>query len=213
MIRLLKFLIGLLILVLIFAMLYLSGVLYDTGKKLSIEPYFFQTSLLSNHRVDSPKPLAEISEKTLRDWLIKKYVSEYFSVIPNVTEMTKRSQRNSIIYYMSNNTVFEKWKNNQAMANIQLAESGVLRTVDVWNEISKWGEFWRVDYELTTWARPNNEQSPVKEHGTLFLKFDFTPGDIKKPIETTKKYLDNGNDPAPIFLFKVIEVELSENIK
>jgi len=209
--RLFGFLIGLVIMLGVFASLYLSAAIYDTADKVVIEPSFFRAGLLSTEQVGTIKTLSDVQTKKLRDWLIQKFVYEYFYIEPDENNIVARTTANSLyspLSYMSTNAVFEKWKYGEAVSIRDAAIKGVRRTVSVFDEIVKRddSDYLQVDYETKTWYKPNDmTEVPTVDRGTIYLKVEYK-GKVREPIESVQKALLNGIDPAVVFEFYVEDV-------
>ncbi|MDR1360904.1 MAG: hypothetical protein LBJ18_01170 [Rickettsiales bacterium] len=211
--RLIAFFAGLLILGLAFAALYFSGAIYDAGDQSRINAYIFQPADFSTDRVDSPKPIEQLSESALRDRLIAKFIYEYFYVIPVAENIAERTKNYTVMQAMSMPDVFSKWKRGEAQAIEKLSEQKMLRRVSVAPEILQApdSDYWQVYYELQTFENPNLiDAAPVITPGVAYMKINFKPG-IKEseidgaPFDATR-YLERGGDPAAIFKFKVVEI-------
>ena len=201
------FLIGLLTMVCVFALVCLTAIIYDAGGKVSVRPYFLR---MGRSVVDMPRSAAEIGNRRVRDWLIQKYVKEMFYVIPDVENVHARMQPNNpnnMMFLMSDQNVFKRWTQDVAPELQEMAANGVRRTVKVYDEIIKpeASNYFRVDYELKTWYKPNDmTEIPTIEHGTIYLELaddniEFRGGNIQR-------WLSSGRDPAAIFRFAVQDV-------
>ena len=80
--RLRHFFIGILLLAMAFAMVILTAFIYRANEKSSIKTYIFQMNNIQNQRIGALQDINDMSAVDLRDKLIKKYVAEYFKVIP-----------------------------------------------------------------------------------------------------------------------------------
>ena len=105
------FLSGLLLMLIMFAALFLSGAIYDTGKKATVETFFFKPddSFMQRPEVASP---SDLDSEELRNMLISRYITEYFYVIPNVENVTSRIDGKTSLNFMSHPDVFSYWKKN-----------------------------------------------------------------------------------------------------
>ena len=203
---------GIILLALTFASLYLTGAIYDADKNLHVQSYFFQPDYLSELRPGKPLTAEEIGDSKFFDLLVKKFVTEYFYVIPdseNVARRTLKTRSNSI-YMMSSNSVFENWLATEEPLIEKLAEKKAMRIAHVIDEIykPKDGNYWIVNYELITWETPNDfNVKPTVSRGTLFLQIHFEPGIIPNAdMKEIHEYLEEGNDPVTIYNFQVNEV-------
>ncbi len=203
---------GIILLVLTFGTLYLTGAIYDASKENTVQPYFFQPNYLSELRPGKPLTAEEIGDSKFLDILIKKFVTEYFYVIPDSENVARRTlkTRSNPIYMMSSNSVFTNWLATEEPLIEKLAEKKAMRIAHVIDEIYKPtdGNYWIVNYELLTWEKPNDfDIKPTVSRGTLFLQIYYEPGIIPNvEMKEIHKYLEQGNDPVAIYNFKVNEV-------
>lgn len=214
--RLIGFLFGLATMVMVFGAIYVAASIYDTTDKFVIEPYFLRTGARSSDLPGLPKSLAEVGKRKMRDWLIQKYVTEYFYIVPDAENINRRMTAafNSPLYIMSSPAAFAEWRQKVAPEMRNMAEDGVRRTVTVFNEIFKpdQSDYWRVDYELKTWYKPNDvSEVPEITRGTMYLDIGGdmhidTIGNVKQPIEEVQAALKRGIDPAAVFVFTVRRV-------
>ena len=205
--RLAGFFIGLLTMVMIFAVICLVSVVYDTSDKINVKPYFFRIS----QSIGAPLPVSQIGSRKIRDWLVQKYVTEYLRIAPDAKNMEARMERSgqSMVYVMSSDKVFKNWVKNVAPQMQELAGRGVRRTVKVFDEIltSETNDYLRVDYELKTWYKPNDmTEKPTTERGTLYLKLADTDFQVVSNIEAVRNWLLHRGDPAAVFSFQVQDV-------
>lgn len=217
--KLIMFLFGLLLLVLLVALLFLTSAIYDTGARESIKPYFFQTNELSVMRPGVPVRESDIGETAMREMLIKKYVTEYFYAIPDVEDIAVRTQPRSTIARMSDTNVFNNWVDGEAETIKSLAEGKMMRIVAIDGEIYKPidSDYWIVPYALYTWNTPNDMAStPDVKRGTLLMDIFYAPGiretiDVGKILKQRYNNNESGYDPATIFRFIVTYLENRTN--
>lgn len=216
--RLFGYIIGLLTLLVVFAMVFVAAGIYDNGAKISIEPYFLRTALTGVSATDVPRTVDEIGQRRLRDWLIQKFVREYFYVVPDVENIAQREQAGnlkSLLYYMSDrrSNVFKNWVNNEVPTIRKMAENGIMRTVTVFDEIVRpnpTSDYYMVEYELKTWYKPNDmDQSPEITRGKMYLRVNEGVDGIR-PIENIKWAFDQGANPAEVFSFWVSDVQFEK---
>jgi hypothetical protein len=213
--RLFGYIIGLLTLLVVFAMVFVAAGIYDNGNNITIEPYFLRTALTGVSATDVPRSIDDIGQRRLRDWLIQKFVTEYFYVIPDVENVAQREKAgglNSVIYYMSDrrSDVFKNWVNNVVPEIRQMAEDGVMRTVTVFDEIVRpnpESNYYQVEYELKTWYKPNDmDNVPEITRGKMYIS--VTEGiDGIRPIENVQRVLARGVNPAIVFSFWVNDIQ------
>jgi len=202
---------GIILLLLSFAALSFSGFLFNASDEMHIEPYIFQPNNLSTARIGRPVPIEQVSDEFVRDRLIKKFVYEYFYVIPDIDDVSNRTGGESVLAAMSvNSDVFNKWRAGPAKDIEKLAREKVLRTVSVADEILSRGDYLEIRYETKTWTTPNfMGHTPLVESGVLYIKLDFEKSVREQRSGknfNVQEYLNNGGDPAAIFKFRVAEV-------
>lgn len=207
--RFFRYFLGFLTLVTTFVMLYVASAIYNASTHVTTEPYFFRRSYLAKYQTNTPKPLSEIGERKLLDWLLQKYVVEFFYVIPgkdNIENRTVRNQYKSPIYAMSSSAVFGYWLKNVAPKLQDMAEHGVLQQVNVFDEIYKSpnSDYWQVEYELKTWYKPNDmSENPTITRGTMYIRVNGYTGQIYDQLDEVRQALNNGIDPSLVFPFVV----------
>ncbi len=212
--KVIMFLAGTVLLLMTCAVLFFSGALYDAGDQRQIEAFVMQPNDLSTDRIGRPIPIDQMSETSVRERLIRKFVHEYFYVNPDVENIAGRTRGNSIMAALAAPAAFDSWKKVQAEEIKVLAENKSMRVVTIADEILKRGDYWEVFYELRTWERPNEmDTPPLVESGTLYLKITLWEPNESRMRETwggdpfnAQKYLNGGGDPAAIFKFRVDEV-------
>ncbi len=208
--KLILFFAGFLVMLLMFAALFLVGAIYDTEKKIEVETYFFQTNDNFNQRLAEPATVKDIGTAGMRDMLITKFVTEYFYVIPDEKDVQNRMDGNTPLNAMSTEAVFKKWTETIAPKLQEMAKKKMLRLVSVLSITPETAteDFWRVDYELKTWNKPNDiTEVPVVERNVLFLKLFYEPGfreELRK--KTLEEFLEDGGDPSIAFTFGIYDV-------
>ena len=203
---------------LVVALLFLASAIYDTGKRESINTYFFQTNEWSIQRPGEPVRALGMNETTLREMLIKKYVNEYFYAIPDTENIATRTLGSSTLANMSSANVFNTWTNNMAKTIETMAENKMLRTVAIDGEIYKPadGDYWIVPYILKTWEKPNDMTiAPKITRGVLQMNIWFEPRfreiiDVGKVLKDSYNRFEARYDPAVIFRFRVNDLEQIE---
>ena len=209
--KLIMFFIGTLLLLLTFVALYFSGALFDASNDRKIQAFVFQPNNLSDDRIGRPVSVDQLSEKFVREKLIRKFVFEYFYVTPDIENIATRTRSDSIMAAMSGPDVFKDWKKDQAEKIENLAGKKSFRTVNIKDIIMPLNsDYWDVSYELKTWNEPNNmDLKPEIESGVLHLKISFEKGIRDQRAGSgfdVGEYLKEGGDPAAIFKFRVDEV-------
>ena len=218
-----SFFVGCMLLIIGFAMIILVALVYRANEQMSIKSYIFQMNNSANQRVGELQDLNDISANDLRNKLIKKYVSEYFKVIPGDTDVMKRP----IIERLSSSNVFNKWKETEAQTITELSDEKIFRIVRVQDdgiatitqqqsESDEQNAYYAVRYHMYTWSEPNKMGlKPKYEQGTIYMEIRFEPG-IRETIHgkklNLKEYLEAGRKPVGLFMFKVINIGNKENI-
>ena len=203
------FLSGLMLMVLMCGALVLAGFIYDTGSKTTIDTYFFQPDDNAIRRPGVPVDDVVLGADKMRERLIAKYVTEYFYVTPDMSDMTRRREGRTSLRRMSSRDVFDSWLKNVAPEIEELAKSHALRTVSLVSLIQDTNnKYWIAEYELKTWQTPNNFAiKPVINRGILYLGINYAPGmRDKMGKKSVEDYLESGGDPAAVFKFIVIDV-------
>lgn len=207
--KLIMFIAGLMLLALMCGALFFAGAIYDTGNRLSVETYMFRPNNLSAYRIEKPATIDELGDSQMFQLLVRKYITEYFYVLPNSDNASSRAAGSGALAIMSGNAAFEKWRSGPAKEIVELAKNKALRTVRVLNDAIKEGDFWVVEYETATWTRPNDlTASPEIRRGRMLLQIAYEPGfrAIIEEFGGVGAVLDNGADPATLFNFVVIDV-------
>lgn len=207
--KLIMFLSGLLLMVLMCGALVLTGVIYDTGAKTTINTYFFQPDDNAIRRPGVPVSDLTLGADKMRERLIAKYITEYFYVTPDMSDVTRRREGRTSLRRMSLRDVFNTWLQKVAPEIEDLAKNRALRTVSLISvapDINN--KYWIVNYELRTWRAPNNFASaPDVTRGTIYLGINYAPGMRDKVgKQSVEDYLESGGDPAAVFKFVVIDV-------
>lgn len=208
--KLIVFLSGLLLLLIMFAALCLSGAIYDAGQKMAIDTYFFQPNEHYADRVDVPTTPDAIGSVAMRDMLIEKFITEYFYVIPDVNNIAQRTNlKTSVLRIMAPN-VFQEWTTKVVPTLQQMAEEKKLRTVSVTNidKAPDQENYWIIEYELTTWEKPNDfSVLPTVTNGQLYIKLLYEDG-LRRPKrkESIEQTLESGMDPSVVFKILITDV-------
>lgn len=208
--KLVMFLLGLIILGIAGVAIYLTGGIYDAGVNQNVVPYFFQPNNLSERRPGVPLSPEYLGDAQLLDMLVKKYITEYFSVSPDVENVARRTRSDSPLALMSAESVFDEWSANTGQEIQKMASDGEMRIVRVIDKIYQpsGSQYWVVSYELTTWERPNDFRiAPVVTRGTMYMNITYKM-EMREgvDVETLHKYLEQGGDPSPVFYFRVNKI-------
>jgi hypothetical protein len=215
--KLITFLSGLLLLLIMFAALCLSGAIYDAGQKMTIDTYFFQPNAYYAHRVGVPDTPDSIGSDAMRNMLIERFITEYFYVIPDVNNIAQRTDpKTSVLRIMARSNVYQEWITKVVPVLKQMAEEKKLRTVAVTNVSAAPDQknYWIVEYEFVTWEKPNDfSVPPIITNGQLYIQLIYEDGLRemlrKKPVEVA---LESGIDPAAVFKIRVDAVSSYEEI-
>ncbi|MBN1324797.1 MAG: hypothetical protein JW974_01095 [Alphaproteobacteria bacterium] len=208
--KLIMFFAGIILLLLTFVALYFSGALFDASNDRYIEAFVFQPNNLSTDRIGHPVPVEKLSDKFVRERLIKKFIIEYFYINPDVENIALRTRSDSVMAAMSAPDVFKDWRKTEVKEIEDLSGKKAFRTVTIGDEILKKGDYWEVYYELKTWHETNNMNlTPDVKNGIMYIKISFEKGIRDKRAGGSfdiQKFLENGGDPAAVFKFRVDEV-------
>ena len=214
--KLVLFFVGLLILGVMSATLLVAGVIYDSGNKTAVEVYFFQTDDNYARRPGDIKTAEEFGVEDMRVQFISKYLTEYFFVSPDIAQLEARSTNRSTLRLMSLISVYNKWIETVLPELRELAAARALRIVKVTDakfiSKTKYGEYWQVSYDLTTWDAPNNfSVVPRVESATLFMDISYEPGMRETVLgRSLSQYMESGGDPAVAFKFGVRDIVIQE---
>lgn len=173
--KLIMFLAGVMLLVVMFVAMFFTGAIFDTASKQSVETYFFQGNSFSGHRPGAPQTPKDLGDTKMFDMLVTKYVNDYFYVLPDMSNINQRQSPRSALDIMSAPDVFAQWKADIAPQITEMADAGMMRTVSV-TGIQRYGDYHAVEYQLKTWRQPNNmDELPQVETGIIYLLVSDTP--------------------------------------
>lgn len=204
--KLKSFFIGILLLAITMSTVFIAVLTYRANEQTSVETYIFQMGARPNKRVGPLQSLADLKTDGLRNKMIQKYVSEYFKVIPGDVTVEQKT----IMANLSNSRVYSNWLNGEAKNIETMAQDKMFR--NVWVDVSqiqsiKDSGWWAVPYFTRTWTESNKMNADIIYNaGIINLKIRFLPG--IRPEENVRKYLENGGDPAGLFMFEVIDVAM-----
>ena len=215
-------LVGSVLLIIVFTMVLVTALLYRANERMSVKTYIFQMNNLANERVGEIQDINDISVNDLRNRLIKKYVSEYFKVIPGEIDVTNRP-----ILQKLGPVAFKQWEKDEAKTIADMSAKKMFRMVRVQDDgiatITKMKNpnyktndlaesvYYAVRYYMYTWEKPNSmEIQPTYDQGTIYIQAKFKPG--IKPDVNVRKYLEEGKDPAALIMFEVLNVRNKDNI-
>lgn len=213
------FFVGIFLLFAVVVMIVMAALIYRAGERSSVKSYIFQMGNNANQRVGNLQNLDDISAIDLRNKLIKKYVAEYFKVIPGDTDILNRQT----LWVMSDTNAFEHWKKTEAKNITEMSNKKMFRIARVHDDgIATYNKpetensqdakavYYKVRYHMFTWNAANVlETEPVYDQGTLYLEIEFEPGlrdTIKHKRYNIREYLQSGQNPAGLFKFRVINI-------
>ena len=221
-----SFFTGIFLLVVVFAMLVLTTLVYRAHERSLIKTYVFQTNNSENYR-GVLQNINDISAVDLRNKLIKKYISEYFKVIPGDSNPTNRP----ILYTLSSGQAWDYWKTNEVPDIIKMSDTNMFRMAHIDDDgiaiLNKTDAvdttqpvYYIVRYKTLTWSESNNMAiTPFASQGTIYIEARFKPGikdekyivGFDKQTNRTKhmtlrEYLESGNDPSGLFMFEVTNI-------
>ncbi|MBO5662984.1 MAG: hypothetical protein J6S12_03965 [Alphaproteobacteria bacterium] len=212
--KLIMFLAGLILVALMFGALFLAGAIYDTGNKATVDTFFFQPNNLFYQRPGDLKSINDLSADQLRDMLLNKYITEYFYVTPDLAELANRMEAKTALKKMSAPKVFAYWLENIVPEIEEMTNQRMLRTASLVSVTPVPGsdKYWRVEYELKTWKKPNNlALSPVVTRGILHMEIVYRQK-LKEEINgrPIESYLESGQDPVAVFGFGIQDITTQE---
>ncbi|MBR4891806.1 MAG: hypothetical protein IKZ34_01310 [Alphaproteobacteria bacterium] len=212
--KLIIFFAGLLLLMTMFASLFLTGAIYDTSKKITIETFFFQPDDSFKRRPGVPASPTDLGADTVRNMLISRYITELFYAIPDEKNIVDRMAGGTSLYKFSSDEAFDYWLQNIAPSIETLTKQNKLRLVQLTGveqtTIEK--NYWIIDYDLITWEKPNDMSiAPTVTHGKLYLRLVYQAGMlITRDKKSVLDMLEAGTDPAAAFNFIVQTISLTE---
>ncbi len=207
---------GLILLIITFIIVVLVALIYRANERSTIKSYIFQTNGFANQRVGELQDINEISPEDLRNKLIKKYVSEYFKVVPGEQNVEKRY----VLYNLSTNSSYRQWVNGEAKTIAEMSAKNMFRMVHIpddgittlnrpadynYSDGTYKTVYYAVRYYTQTWTEPNKMGSePELDQGTLYIEAKFNTG-IREDIDIQKE-LEKGTDPVTLFDFWVTNI-------
>lgn len=213
--KLVTFLVGIMMLVVVFIAMFFTGAIFDAANRQSVETYFFQVNNFSYQRPGMPLSPKQLGDSQLFNLLVKKYVTEYLYVLPDVADIEKRESNAGALNTMSTSQTFKIWQEHIAPEIKEMANSGVLRTVSVDTPL-KYGDFYQVEFTLTTWTHPNDmDEIPSTTVGIMQFKVktpntmtEYRPEINQENLNRMHVAIDKGYDPVGVFKFKVSDVTI-----
>lgn len=212
---------GIFLLAITFVMVFLVALIYRASDRLSIKTFIFQSNNFANQRIGALQDIRDMSAVNLRNKLIRKYVSEYFKVIPGERDVSNRP----VLKSMSSTTAYNQWQNGEAKKITEMSSKKMFRKVyvtdilsenlpdkyDYYNAVSAAHIFYSVNYYTETWTESNNMATePVYENGILYIEARFKPGLDKD--KNVREYLKSGESPVGLFMFQVTNIGDKANL-
>lgn len=207
---------GFVLLIITFIIIVLTALIYRAYNRSSVKSYIFQMNNFANQRVGELQDINDISDEDLRNKLIKKYVSEYFKVIPGEADVDKRP----VLRDLSGADAYRQWQNGEARTIASMSAKNMFRMVRVHDDgiatLNRPADYdykdgvykriyYSVRYYMETWDATNQMGiEPTSSQGTIYIEAIFSPG-IKKNIDI-QKYLESGENPVGLFKFEVTNI-------
>ena len=220
--KLKSFFAGILLIATIVAMLFLGALIYRANTQMSVKTYIFQVDSNASQRVGALTNINDMPAVELRNKLIRKYLAEYFMVIPGETNVESRPE----LQRLSSPEAYEQWRTSEAVTIAQMSKEKKFRRVfnvtdsnivalnmpenyDYYNTPFAKYILYEVHYYTETWNESNAMAvEPVYEKGTIYIEAKFKPG-INEDLDI-REYLKSGADPAGMFMFKVAVIKDKE---
>jgi len=217
-----SFFIGIFLLAIMFAAAVVVTLIYRANTNSSVKSYMFQLDDYAGERVGDLENINEMSAVELRNRLIKKYVSEYFGIIPGGNNIAKQKTLRAL----SNDTVYKQWTENELPVINELSKRGAFRRIHIndadiiaknipngydYNNAPQAAHiYYSVKYLAETWPESNLMGiQPIYESGIIYIEARFKPGLIEG-IDI-HKHLQSGKSPLELFMFEVTNVGAKEN--
>lgn len=215
----LKSLSVLFLLLTMFAALCLSAIIYNTSENMSVTAYFFQPALRYRQRFGTPESLDTLDENVIRTMLLERFITEYFYVIPDITNIEQRTKKTSLLSLITSPKVFKQWNEDIVPKLKNMASKKQLRTVSL-NRIEEAPNqvgYWIVDFNLKTWEKPNDfSVQPVITTKRLYIRLSFIDDFFMNKIlkgQTIGQALENGMDPILKTQVMITAVDSYEEIE
>lgn len=218
MMKIKSFFVGILLLIIVFIAVILTTLIYRANERANIKTYIFQMGNSASQRVGELQNINNVSQNDLRNKLIKKYISEYFKVIPDDANVTNRP----VLARLSTSGVFEQWKNGEAKNIADMSGKKMFRiakvsdngievlnnstdNIDYKKQTIAEHIYYIVRYDTYTWTQSNIMKSePLIEQGVIYLEARFKPG--IRPNINVREYLESGKNPVGLFMFEVTNI-------
>ena len=153
---------GLILIIVTFAIVFVTVLMYRANSQLSVETYIFQMDNSANQRVGPLQDINTMRPEGLRNKLIQKYIAEYFKVIPSSSSNNQNAGitvQGSNIVALSSPDVYNKWLESEAKTINEMSKAKVFRNVWVAPENikpAKAPDWFEVQYVTKTWSESNN---------------------------------------------------------
>ncbi len=211
--KLIMFLAGMMLMLLMCAALFMVGAIYNTGSKATIETFFFQPASEPSGRPGVPATYADLGDAQMRDMLIEKYITEFWHVVPDTADVLARMNGDTALARLSGKDAFMVWREKIAPEIQDMAEHNMLRTVSLISALPEPNtkDYWRIEYELKTWNKSNDLSiEPEITRGIMYMYILYESGIREHTIQgiPIEQYLESGQDPVAIFKFGVLDVVL-----
>lgn len=219
--KLKSFFVGIILLALTFAMAFLATLVYRAADRISIKTFIFQSNNFASQRIGALQNIKDMSAVNLRNKLIRKYVSEYFRVIPGELDVTRRP----VLRSMSTQNAYNQWQNGEAKKIAEMSDKKMYRKVYVTDILSEnlpdgydyydaqtaAHVFYSINYYTETWTDSNSMATePIYENGILYIEARFKPGLDKD--KNVREYLKSGKSPVGLFMFEVTNIGDKANL-
>ena len=213
---LIRFFASLAIGALIAASLQVAMRIYNYAGASKIDTVLLQPAPLYQNRIQGAViPLANMSDDYVRGQLIKKFATEYLSVVPNSREPAARAGPRGLLRMMSHPEALAVWKRDVLPELEKMADDKKMRTIEIHlRDIRVKDAYYVVPFKTKTWHVANDLDAPATTDGgrELYLRLRF----IKKVKEFTRQgepfdaggFLDDGMPAPAIFSFIVDEVRI-----
>jgi hypothetical protein len=183
-----------------------AGWIFLSGERATVSPFVF-TASASDARVRPPRTLSDYNQEELIDMLIKKWVAEAFYVIPDVNNIKARAASGAFLSEMSDAAVLSRWNAAVRPDLDVIVNNHGMQDVHV-KTIVKNGDFYRVNFDVITWADGKKPTSRIIKGKIVDLNIKYQEG-LKPNAES---FLEQG-DAAMAFYFKVMDIKTQEELE
>ncbi|MCL2369458.1 MAG: hypothetical protein FWC83_02165 [Alphaproteobacteria bacterium] len=215
------------------AAVFVSGVLFDTSRQLSLNPFIFQPADQSRDRIGRPVELGaleshdpeacfwpaqyqqEVISCYIRDRLIIRFIREYFEVIPSTLDLDRRAASRGPLAAMtigSATPVFANWTRDMLPELERAVNLRQLRRVHVHPGVVPVGEFFVVRFDMITYNPNDMTGAPhILQNQEIRMRIRYQPGlrdTLGGQAFDARTFLQGGGEPMVIFRFIVDEIVL-----